>query len=256
MNPGGSSRLTRRAPGLGVVILGAGASSRMGRPKLLLPWRGTTVIGHLIEQWRKLGAAQVAVVHRPNDAPLAAELDRLDLPAKDRIENPHPERGMFGSIQWAAHWTGWKPEIRVWAIVLGDQPHLRLATLRKLLAFYRKHPDAICQPELEGHGRHPVLLPEPAFGELRRTRARTLKQFLKETCCPSVHCPIKDPGLSLDMDTEADYIRLHESFGYEQGGTGKIRGALAAHVSEKPRHGGCHRGGGPRPVGGRLTSKG
>ena len=40
---------------LGVVILGAGASARMGEPKLLLPWRGTTVIGHLISQWRELG---------------------------------------------------------------------------------------------------------------------------------------------------------------------------------------------------------
>ena len=42
---------------LGVVILGAGASSRMGRPKLLLPWRDTTVIGQIIRQWRELGAA-------------------------------------------------------------------------------------------------------------------------------------------------------------------------------------------------------
>ncbi len=48
----------------GVIILGAGASSRMGTPKLLLPWRDTTIIGHLISQWRELGAAQIAVVLR------------------------------------------------------------------------------------------------------------------------------------------------------------------------------------------------
>src|SRR5208283_4064841 len=78
----------------GVVILGAGASSRMGQPKLLLPWRDTTVLGAILRQWRELGAAQIAVVHRPNDAPLAAELGRLDFPAHDRIENPQPERGM------------------------------------------------------------------------------------------------------------------------------------------------------------------
>ena len=49
---------------IGVVILGAGASSRMGRPKLLLPWRDTTVIGAILRQWRELGAAQIAVVLR------------------------------------------------------------------------------------------------------------------------------------------------------------------------------------------------
>ncbi len=52
-------------PPLGVVILGAGASSRMGRPKLLLPWGATTIVGHLLEQWQTLGAAQIAVVRRP-----------------------------------------------------------------------------------------------------------------------------------------------------------------------------------------------
>ena len=68
-------------PPLGVIILGAGASSRMGRPKLLLPWGDTTVIGHLIRQWRELGAAQIAVVHRPGRLrKLDAELDRLDFP--------------------------------------------------------------------------------------------------------------------------------------------------------------------------------
>jgi len=93
-------------PAIGVVILGAGASLRMGRPKLLLPWRGTTVIGHLLKQWRNLGAAQISIVLRPQDAPLAAELDRLGFPRTDRIENPQPERGMFSSILCAAGWPG------------------------------------------------------------------------------------------------------------------------------------------------------
>ena len=49
----------------GVVILGAGASTRMGRPKLLLPWGDTSIIGHLLGQWRGLGARPIAVVCRP-----------------------------------------------------------------------------------------------------------------------------------------------------------------------------------------------
>ncbi len=115
---------------LAVVILGAGASARMGKPKLLLPWRGTTVIGRILEQWRELGAAQIGIVMRPNDAALKAELDRLCFPKQDRIENPQPERGMFSSIVCAANWNGWQKEINSWAIVLGDQPHLQTETLR------------------------------------------------------------------------------------------------------------------------------
>ena len=93
---------------LGVVILGAGASARMGRPKLLLPWRDTTVIGQLLAQWREIGAGQIAMVLRANDDALEAELDRLNFSRSDRIENPQPERGMFSSIVCAANWDGWR----------------------------------------------------------------------------------------------------------------------------------------------------
>ena len=195
----------------GVVILGAGASSRMGRPKLLLPWRDTTVIGAIFRQWRKLGATQTAVVHRPNDAPLAAELDRLDLLRADRIENPQPERGMFSSIVCAANWPGWEKEIASWAIALGDQPHLNSDTLRQLLEFSAQNAGAICQPEFEGHTRHPVILPRAAFVELKHTPATTLKEFLKLTSLPRVQCPMNDAGLSLDMDTPEDYNQLKVS---------------------------------------------
>ena len=196
---------------LGVIILGAGASSRMGRPKLLLPWRDTTVIGEILRRWRKLGAGQITVVHRPNDAALVAELDRLDLPSQNSIENPQPERGMFSSIVCAANWPGWKEEIASWAIMLGDQPHLRLETLRQLLECSLQNAGAICQPEFEGRTRHPVILPRAAFGQLKNTQAATLKDFLKHISLPCVQCPVDDAGLSLDMDTPADYKRLKVS---------------------------------------------
>lgn len=192
---------------IGVIILGAGASSRMGRPKLLLPWHSTTVIGQIIGQWRELGAAQIAVVHRPGDAPLLAELDRLGFPAGDRVENPQPERGMFSSILCAANWAGWNREISDWAVVLGDQPHLRTETLRALWACAVQNPDAICQPEFGGRPRHPVVLPSRAFEELKNTRAETLEMFLKLLSSRRVQCVIKDGGLTLDMDTPDDYKR-------------------------------------------------
>src|SRR2546422_6571233 len=92
----------------GALILAAGASSRMGRAKMLLPWGKTTVLGHLIVQWQDVGARQIAVVVASADKALEAELMRLRFPESDRIRNPAPERGMFSSIQCAALWGGWK----------------------------------------------------------------------------------------------------------------------------------------------------
>jgi CTP:molybdopterin cytidylyltransferase MocA len=195
---------------LGVVILGAGVSSRMGRPKLLLPWQDTTVVGHLLSQWREIGAGQISIVLRAADAALAAELERLNHPKSDRIENPQPNRGMFSSVVCAANWSGWRKEISR-SVVLGDQPHLRTETLRQLLEFAAQNPGTICQPAFGGRTGHPVILPQPAFVELKNADAPTLKDFLNLAPWPCVQCVINDPGLTLDMDTPEDYKRLQAS---------------------------------------------
>src|SRR4051812_8081052 len=101
------SRVEAELIKFGVVILAAGASRRMGRPKLLLPWGQTTALGHLLQQWNGTGASQIAVVHAADAKPLIEELDRLDFPLANRIPNPSPENGMFSSIQCAARWAGW-----------------------------------------------------------------------------------------------------------------------------------------------------
>ena len=193
---------------LGVIILAAGASSRMGQPKMLLPWREMTVIGAIASQWRELAAGQITVVLRPDDLPLAAELDRLKIPSDDRIENPQPERGMFSSIVCAANWGGWKSEITHWAIVLGDQPHLKTETLAALLKFSAQNPSAICQPSSGDHGRHPVILPLKVFAELKSTSVRSLKDFLAQTPVSQLCCQVDDAGLHLDLDTPEDYRRM------------------------------------------------
>src|ERR1043166_8703452 len=70
---------------LAAVILAAGRSVRMGQPKLLLPWGGRSIIGHLLAQWRDLKAQQITVVCAGGDMNIQEELDRLGFPTGDRI---------------------------------------------------------------------------------------------------------------------------------------------------------------------------
>jgi molybdenum cofactor cytidylyltransferase len=190
---------------VGVVILAAGRSARMGRPKLLLPWGGTSVLGHLIEQWEALGAKQIAVVWAPGDMGVREEMDRIGFAKENRISNPAPERGMFSSIQSAAQWPGWDAALTHRALVLGDQPHLGPETLRQVLAFSAAHPNRVCQPARGGHGRHPVLLPETVFRQLAASTAATLKEFLAVQPQVLALCEMDDPGLDLDIDRPEDY---------------------------------------------------
>jgi molybdenum cofactor cytidylyltransferase len=192
---------------LAVVLLAAGRSSRMGRPKLLLPWSGTSVLGHLIDQWQALKAEQVAVVSAADDSLIQAELDRLGFSANDRVLNAAPERGMFSSIQCAAQWPGWRADLTHWAIVLGDQPHISRETLQTIVAFSAANPERICLPKQGGHRRHPVVLPRQLFVQLPDCEAIDLKAFLESLPIPAAICELNDPALELDIDTPDDYDR-------------------------------------------------
>jgi molybdenum cofactor cytidylyltransferase len=188
----------------GTIILAAGRSSRMGRPKMLLPWGQTTVLGHLVAVWKQLGSAQTAVVCA-DDVAIVAELERLGFPADARIINPRPDRGMFSSIQCAAQWSGWKTTLSHWAIALGDQPHLRTATLDLVIGFARENLGQICQPSRQGRPRHPVIVPKAIFDQLARSTAWDLKQFLQSLSAAPHLLELDDPGLDLDIDRPEDY---------------------------------------------------
>ena len=166
------------------------------------------MLWHLIQQWTALGARQIAVVCAGADQGIGTELDRLGFPASNRVLNPDPERGMFSSVQCAAGWDGWKPELTHLVVTLGDQPHLSETTLRTLLEFSAAHPDRICQPLRRGRRRHPVVLPTAAFNALQNTSAQNLKEFLERHAGECAGFESNDHGLDLDLDTPNDYERI------------------------------------------------
>ena len=167
------------------------------------------MLGHLIETWRRLGAEQMGVVCAANSE-LEKELERLGISPESRIVNPAPERGMLSSLQCAANWEGWKTELTHWAIVLGDQPHIREKTLREVLEASMSTPDKVCQPRQGGHRRHPVIMPKEVFREMGETKAANLKEFLDTQ--EESFCELDDPALALDIDRMEDYERAKKMY--------------------------------------------
>jgi molybdenum cofactor cytidylyltransferase len=199
------SSLIQTAPRLAAIILAAGRASRMGRPKMLLEWGATTIVGHLVSEWGRVGAEQIAVVCAGNDSDIQATLREINFPGPCVIHNPAPERGMFSTILCAAQWPGWNPGITHWALALGDQPHLQFRTLRAMAEFSATHPDQVCQPAYGGRPRHPVFLPKKIFRELFASPAAHMKEFLSGREIGL--CELDDSGLELDIDRPEDYER-------------------------------------------------
>jgi molybdenum cofactor cytidylyltransferase len=195
-----------------VIILGAGRSSRMGQPNLLLPLAKETIVGHSVRQWATTGSASICVVVAADHTDLTNEVRKSGAFC---ITNPDPDRGMFSSVRCAAEWPHWDVTLTHWIISLGDQPHLRDTTLRQLIGAVQTDPESVWQPACGGRRRHPVVLPKSSFAALRETTAADLKTFLALSPIERKSVEIDDPGLDIDIDTPGDYARAKKFAGLE-----------------------------------------
>jgi CTP:molybdopterin cytidylyltransferase MocA len=196
-----------------VAILAAGESRRMGMPKLCLPWGQTTILGHILNQWREAGAEKILVVHASAENPVTLELDRLGIPSDQRTATLVPERGMMGSVVTATRRALRDGSLTHLVVALGDQPRLQTETLRDLLRACETSPDKIVRVVFNGKPGHPLALPTNVLAELSVTSSETLRDFLRLKKRPLCDLTSRDSGVLLDMDTPDDYARASRSAG-------------------------------------------
>ena len=199
---------------LGALVLAAGASQRMGRAKLLLPWGTTTVVGAVLASLRAAGAAPVLVVHAPDDRALLAELDRLAVPSAHRVVNPRRDDGMFSSVRVGLAWPGWPDEVTQVAIALGDQPGIHPRTLRALFAAAAEAPHEVWQPRFDGRNGHPIVVPRSLIARLLASDQPHLQAALLAARATVRSHEVTDHGIAWDLDTSDEYdYRFHQAHG-------------------------------------------
>jgi molybdenum cofactor cytidylyltransferase len=144
------------------LVLGAGASQRFGRPKQLLPYQGTTMLGWVVDQaQRATGLDEVVVV-----LGRAAEevRDRVDFGAARVVENP-----VFGegcSSSYRAGIGALDRESTAIMIVLGDLPGITPEIINRLAEAWREQDAPISLCSYEGRKGHPMIFARSMFAEL------------------------------------------------------------------------------------------
>jgi molybdenum cofactor cytidylyltransferase len=147
---------------LAAVILSAGASRRMGRPKALLPYREGTFLEHLIEITRnpRIGLTRVVLGAGADEIRAAANFDPSIV-----VLNPEWEKGHLSSICAGLRSLEGND---VDGIILCpvDHPLVSALLVNELVDRFYKEKKAIVVPTYNGRRGHPVIFSRTLFGEL------------------------------------------------------------------------------------------
>ncbi len=182
------------------VILGAGASTRMGRPKLAIRWGDRSFARHLADRALELGLEPVVLVWGAAEPPG----DVRDLPGLVLRHNPAWRQGPLSSLRAG---LGTVPEDRRTLVLTADRPHVRRRTLAALLEASTVHPDAVVQPVLDGRRGHPLVLPPAVCARIRAgTRHRSLREVLADE--PRHTVAVDDPAVLDNLDRPEDLSKL------------------------------------------------
>jgi len=187
------------------IILAAGASSRIGRPKAALPLRhrGDTFLARIIRTLFDAGLPEIVVV-----TGAAAEVVRQAAGRVDRrvrfAYNAHWEVGQLSSL--LAGLSGSAALTEAALVTLVDVPLVNASTVRKVVHQWRLSRAPIVRPSnRERHG-HPVIFDRTLFEALRAADPNVgAKAVVRAHQDTTVNVPVDDPGAFLDIDTDEEY---------------------------------------------------
>lgn len=194
------------SPSFAGVILAAGASSRMGRDKALLPWREGTFLSSAIEALR--GLTELVIVVASKNA--AALTPIVNASAAFMAINIEPERGQFSSLQ-----VGLQEVLnrgRDAAIVtLVDRPAASVDTIARIKSEFLSGSDEFWAvvPEYGGKHGHPIVIgPELLYAFLRAPATSSARDVEHAHQKHIRYLPVDDPLVAMNVDTEQDYEKL------------------------------------------------
>lgn len=180
------------------LVLAAGGSSRLGRPKQLLPFGPATLLDHTLATARTCGFDQLLVAI----GGAADEVrSRVDLSGAQVVVNEGYGAGCSSSI--AAAMAALDPRADVVVLLLGDQPGVTCDTVAELLAGRGDAALAVCRYD-DGLG-HPFCFSREVFETLRGLHGdKAVWKLVAAGGDAVAKVPVAGP-VPIDVDTWADY---------------------------------------------------
>lgn len=192
---------------LGVVILAAGAATRMGKAKMLLPYGEQTILSHIIVEVQALNPAIICLVTGKYTAEIEAVVNVNSL---ELVPFDNWQAGMSASIQFGlSSLLEKQPNIDAVLFVVSDQPFLDRQLLFKMLDAFQQSGKGIVAAQYQQQFGTPVLFSHHYFPEIRLLEGdRGAKKMVEKQLEDVVL--VDFPLGALDIDTAEDYARFQQ----------------------------------------------
>ena len=184
------------------IVLAAGGSTRMGRPKMALPLRAGTVLSASLAPLLTAGLARVVVVLGADAERIRREAALPDDPRVQVVVHAAWEEGMSSSLRRGLEECG---DAKAVLIALGDQPEMTAARVAAVLAGLRPGVPLVV-PVADEIPTHPILFADSLFPELRQlTGDAGAREVVRRHWEDAVRIAAEPLA---DVDTEEDYRRI------------------------------------------------
>ncbi|MCS7091457.1 MAG: nucleotidyltransferase family protein [Verrucomicrobiota bacterium] len=185
------------------ILLAAGQSRRMGTPKLLLPWKNTVVLGHVVDAFLEADVDPLLVVVSPESEPLRRALAGKRV---QWVENPRLGSEMLESVRCGLRAA--PAAVRTFLVSPADMPGLHPGLIRQLLDAHQARRARITVPVWQGKRGHPLVFESGFRAELlMRHDGVGLRGLLQAHPAEVYEWPAPDSSPCWDLDTPDDYHR-------------------------------------------------
>lgn len=189
-------------PNVTAVVLAAGDSRRMGYPKALLPWRGSTFVGTIAARIVEAGLRPPLIVLGRHASAIRPHVPK----GAASIVNPDPDRGQLSSLQLAIAQAGASCDgIMIWPV---DQPGVSTPLVRGLVSLFEAADVPLVFPVCCGRRGHPAIIGQALFVELMQLDPSASPKPVFQRHSPNaVLLDTAETACIEDVDTPEDYLR-------------------------------------------------
>jgi len=185
------------------MILAAGESKRMGKPKLLLPFGEKTMIETVIDRVIQSKAEKILIVLGSNREKIEKKIGNLPL---EIAVNPDFREGMLSSVQRGLE--ALPEEARAVLVFLGDQPSIPSEVIDSVIDAFRKTGKGIVLPVYKGERGHPVLIDMKYRHEVENLNPEVgLRELVYGQPDDILEVEVDDAGILRDINDIEDYTR-------------------------------------------------